>query len=89
MVLAKAVMVGAVFAISAICAANAADPAYPAATGQTQAAPTNPAIPYSYTRLPGPKAGPSNWIPSTHPDQTMPSSGGYRTVPYSQNGAGL
>lgn len=89
MVLAKAVMVSAVFAIAAISAANAADPAYPAATGQTQAAPANPAIPHSYTRLPGPKAGPSNWIPSAHPDQTITNSNRDTTHPYSQQGAGL
>ena len=48
----------------------------------------NPAIPYSATRAPGPKAGPSNWIPSPYlaaaQKRDAPSGGSY----YSGKGFG-
>ena len=87
----KAVMVGTVVLSFAGATAHAADPLSEAPTRQTQqAAPANPPIPYSYTRLPGPKAGPSTWIPSSRPDQTSPnSSGDAGARPYSQKSAGF
>jgi hypothetical protein len=77
MVLVKAVMVGAVALAIASAAVQAADPVYTAPNGQTQkAAPANPTLPYSYNRLPGPKVGPSNWIPSTPHYQTSANPSG-------------
>jgi len=67
--------------------AKAADP-----TSTTTAIPpqvaANPAIPYSSARTPGPKAGPSNWIPSPNSaalqNRNAPSGGSY----YSEKGFG-
>jgi hypothetical protein len=76
MVLVKAVTLGAIVLSIACATAHAGDAAPAAPAGQAQVAPTNPTIPYSYTRLPGPKAGPSNWIPSSTPHQASPNYNG-------------
>jgi hypothetical protein len=54
--------------------ANAADPAPTMPANPPQVA-ANPDIPYSYARLPGPKASGSNWIPSPYSSATTPNSG--------------
>ena len=60
--------------------AKAADPASTTSAIPPQVA-ANPAIPYSSTRTPGPKAGPSNWIPSPNSaaaqNRYAPSGGSY------------
>jgi hypothetical protein len=80
MKLVKPAILGAVFASAIGVTAYAADPvpAYQAASPQiaTQATPpqiaANPGLPYSSTRMPGPKPGPSNWIPSPYaPSETQ------------------
>jgi hypothetical protein len=76
MVLVKAMMVSTVALSIVVASAQAADPAYGVPTNQTRAAPTNPSLPYSSTRLPGPKAGGSNWIPSSTPYRAPPSAHG-------------
>jgi hypothetical protein len=48
----------------------------------------NPAPIYSYTRAPGPKAGPSNWIPSPNSSATMNSAADASGSPYSKKGTG-
>jgi hypothetical protein len=53
-------------------AAYAADPASTTPVYRPQVA-TNPDLPYSAARIPGPKVGPSNWIPS--PSGSAPASG--------------
>jgi hypothetical protein len=65
MKLSKAMILSVVLSSFAVFAAKAADPASttPAIPPQVAA---NPEVPYSYTRMPGPKAGPSNWIPSPY-----------------------
>ena len=88
MVLVKAMMASAVALSIAGATAQAADPVYAAPAGQTQASPTNPYLPYSYTRLPGPKASGSNWIPSSTPQpQPAPNSSGV-SANYPRQGAG-
>jgi hypothetical protein len=67
-------MVSTVALSIAGASAQAADPAYGVPANQTQAAPTNPSLPYSSTRLPGPKASPSNWIPSSTTTYRAPPS---------------
>jgi hypothetical protein len=71
-----AILSGTVMAAAAM-AASAADP-----TSQNPATPpqvaTNPGLPYSSARTPGPKVGPSTWIPSPHgsvTSSTAPTSG--------------
>jgi hypothetical protein len=80
MKLLKPAILGAVLTSAVGVAAYAADPmpAYQANPPQvaTQATPpqvaTNPGLPYSSTRMPGPKPGPSNWIPSPYaPSETQ------------------
>jgi hypothetical protein len=90
MALVKAVMAGGLALSIAGAAAQAADPGYTAPYGQTQAAPTNPTLPYSYTRLPGPKASDSNWIPPAAPRQSAARPTGTLPPyqPYQQQGAG-
>jgi hypothetical protein len=83
MALVKAVMAGGLALSIAGAAAQAADPGYTAPYGQTQAAPTNPTLPYSYTRLPGPKASDSNWIPPAAPRQSATNPGS-AYIPYQQ-----
>ena len=64
-----------VVAVSAI--ANAAEPGSTTAPYRPQIA-VNPGVPYSSTRMPGPKSGPSTWIgppSSTSPSSTAPTSG--------------
>jgi len=60
--------------------AKAADPASTTSAIPHQVA-ANPAIPYSSTRTPGPKASPSNWIPSPNSpaaqNRYAPSGGSY------------
>ena len=65
MKLLKAMILSVVLFSFAVFAAKAADLAstIPAIPPQVAA---NPEVPYSYTRMPGPKAGPSNWIPSPY-----------------------
>jgi hypothetical protein len=88
----KSTVLGAALASVAVISAYAADPS-PAT--QTQAYPpqvaTNPGLPYSPTRVPGPKAGPSGWIPSPNsqapavaPNSDTGSEGSY----YSGKGFG-
>ena len=60
-----AVLSAAALAMGAV-AAKAEDLSYSAPARQVQAPPSNSGIPYSYARLPGPKASPSNWIPSSY-----------------------
>ena len=64
----------------AALAAKAADPALTTSAIPPQVA-ANPAIPYSSTRTPGPKASPSNWIPSPNSaaaqNRYAPSGGSY------------
>lgn len=59
-----ATILGAALALTFVVAGNAAEPAYTTAVNPPQVA-TNPGIPYSYGRNPGPKTGPNNWIPSS------------------------
>ena len=87
MALVKAVMAGGLALAIAGAAAQAADPAYTAPSGQTQAAPTYPTAPYSYGRLPGPKASGDNWIPPTAPRQSAARPVG-TLPPHHQQGAG-
>ena len=68
----KSAILGAAFVSTIAVAANAADPASNTPTYRPQVA-TNPDLPYSATRVPGPKVGPSNWIPST--SGSAPASG--------------
>lgn len=82
----NATILSAALLAFAVLTAKAADPAWTTTAIPTQVA-ANPAIPYSSTRTPGPKAGPSNWIPSysaaaQKPD--APNGGGY----YSGKGFG-
>ncbi len=56
-------ILGAVLALALVAAGNAAEPAPTTSANPPQVA-TNPGIPYSYGRIPGPKVGPNNWIPS-------------------------
>jgi hypothetical protein len=67
----KAVILCSALVSAVAVTANAADP------GSTTAVPpqvaTNPGIPYSSGRLPGPKASPNGWIPS--PYAAAPGSG--------------
>ena len=74
MKLLKPAILGAVLSSAVAVAAYAADP-MPANQANppqiaTQTTPrqiaTNPGLPYSSTRIPGPKPGPSNWIPSPY-----------------------
>jgi energy-converting hydrogenase Eha subunit F len=83
MALVKAVMAGGLALSISGAAAHAADQVYPAPIGQTQAAPTYPTAPYSYGRLPGPKASGDNWIPPSAPPQSASNPGG-AYVPYQQ-----
>ena len=83
MALVKAVMAGGLALSIAGAAAQAADPVYAAPTGRTQPALTYPTAPYSYGRLPGPKASGDNWIPPTAPPQSA-SNPGAAYVPYQQ-----
>lgn len=83
----NAIILSAALLAFAALTAKAADPAWTTTAIPTQVA-ANPAIPYSSTRTPGPKVGPSNWIPSPYsaaaqkPD--APNGGGY----YSGKGFG-
>jgi hypothetical protein len=83
----NAIILSAALLASAVLTAKAADPAWTTTAIPPQVA-ANPATPYSSTRTPGPKVGPSNWIPSTYsaaaqkPD--APNGGGY----YSGKGFG-
>lgn len=69
-------ILGAALLAFAIPTAKAADPASPSSGIRPQVA-ANPGIPYSETRMPGPKVGPSNWIPS--PDPAVPPNRGAAT----------
>jgi hypothetical protein len=60
----KAAMLSATLVSAVSVAAYAADPVSSAPANPPQIA-TNPSLPYSYARTPGPKTGPSTWIPST------------------------
>ena len=64
MKLLKAAILSAALVSIVAVAANAADPV-PTTPANPQIA-TNPGLPYSSTRYPGPKTGPSNWIPSPY-----------------------
>jgi hypothetical protein len=83
----NATILGAALLAFATPAAKAADAAWTTTAIPTQVA-ANPAIPYSSTRTPGPKAGPSNWIPSPNSaalqNRDAPSGGSY----YSGKGFG-
>jgi len=69
----KLAVLGAGLATAFAVAASAAEP-----TPTTQPTPpqvaANPGLPYSPTRIPGPKAGPSSWIPSPYAP-AAPNSG--------------
>jgi hypothetical protein len=62
-----ATILGAALALAFVVAGNATEPAPTTSANPPQIA-TNPGVPYSSGRIPGPKVGPDNWIPS-------PSSG--------------
>lgn len=84
----KATMLSAVLVSAVAVTANAADPAPPTTANPPQVAANPgmaPAVVYSSTRTPGPKAGPSNWIPSPYAAPTTPDSGGNY---YSKKGFG-
>jgi len=66
MKLLNATILGAALLAFAVPTAKAADPASTTSGIPPQVA-ANPGVPYSETRTPGPKAGPSNWIPSPDP----------------------
>ena|SRR2546430_2216349 len=73
----KVVVLSAVAAAAVSVMANAAEPGSTTAPYPPQVA-TNPGLPYSSARIPGPKSGPSNWIgspSSTSPSSTAPTSG--------------
>jgi len=65
MKLLKAAIFSAALVSIVTVAANAADPVPTTPANPPQVA-TNPGLPYSSTRTPGPKVGPSNWIPSPY-----------------------
>jgi hypothetical protein len=88
----KAVILSAILVSPVTFSAKAADPSPPPSQTPPQVA-TNP-IPYSSTRTPGPKVGPSNWIqpsnPTTNPNPTAtaPNSGSGSSAYYSKRGFG-
>lgn len=59
----KPVFLGAALASAVAVGAFAAEPTSTTSTNPPQVA-TNPGVPYSSARLPGPKVGPSTWIAS-------------------------
>jgi hypothetical protein len=65
MKLLNAMILSAVLLCSVVLTAKAADPSSTTSAIPPQVA-ANPGIPYSSSRMPGPKAGPSNWIPSPY-----------------------
>src|SRR5262245_1591172 len=74
----KPAILSAVLTSAVAVAAYAADPVptYQSNLPTYQSNPpqiaTNPGLPYSSTRMPGPKPGPSNWIPSPYaPSETQ------------------
>ena len=87
----KVALFGTVAIISVSAMAYAADPGAPTAPTASYANPpqvaTNPGLPYFAARAPGPKSGPTNWIPPSNPVTTpnwQPESGSY----YSKKGFG-
>lgn len=87
----KAAMLSAAMAAAGAIGANAAEPMSTTPVNPPQVA-TNPGLPYSYAHTPGPKAGPSTWIPSTPssatPSATAPNSGEDSGAYYSKKGFG-
>ena len=73
MMIIKTAVLGAALASAVAITAYAADPAPTPPVNPPQVA-TNPGLPYSPARTPGPKVGPSTWIPSPH-DSATPSTG--------------
>src|SRR5690349_1178877 len=49
---------------------------------------TTPGTPYSSARVPGPKIGPSNWIPGSSAAQTAPGAAPSTDSEYSSKGFG-
>ena len=84
----KAALFGMAAAMSVSVSAYAAEQEAPSATyaSPPQVA-TNPNLPYSAARTPGPKAAPNNWIPSSNPTAT-PNSGTESGNYYSKKGFG-
>jgi hypothetical protein len=77
MTIMKSTVLGGVLASFFAISAYAADPTPANPTAPPQIA-TNPGLPYSTARMPGPKVGPSTWIPSPHdsaPSSSAPASG--------------
>jgi hypothetical protein len=68
----EATVLAMALAVTFAVAGNAAEPAYTTPANPPQIA-TNPGLPYSSARTPGPKAGPSNWLPSS-PSTAAPST---------------
>ena len=83
MKLVKPAILGAVLASAIGATAYAADPVPTYQANPPQIA-TNPNLPYSSTRTPGPKVGPSNWIPSPNTEAPAETGGSY----YSGKGFG-
>jgi hypothetical protein len=86
----KVALFGMVGAMSVSVCAYAAEQETPAAPNANppQVA-TNPNVPYSAARTPGPKAAPSNWIPSANPTATpTPNSTTESGSYYSKKGFG-
>jgi hypothetical protein len=80
-----ATILGAALALAFVTVGNAAEPAPTTSANPPQVA-TNPGIPYSYGRIPGPKVSPNNAIPSPSsaatPSTTAPNPGAETTGSY-------
>jgi hypothetical protein len=68
----KAAAMCALLVSAGAITANAQNQPAPTSPNPPQIA-TNPGLPYSSARTPGPKAGPSTWIPSS-PSSVSPST---------------
>ena len=67
----KPAILSAILTSAVAVTAYAADPVPTYQSNPPQIA-TNPGLPYSSMRMPGPKPGPSNWIPSPYaPSETQ------------------
>lgn len=83
----KTAILGVALASSVTVIANAADQT-PTPNQKPPQIATNPGIPHSATRNPGPKTGPSTWIPSSTPTPTAPAANQSSGQNYSKKGFG-